>query len=96
MVKNSKETQELLEYIREKTGIPFKAADQITFTDGSMHLCQSFGESSYENMVSLHINDETVEVGLYDMFNEHSIYKTERKNIDLILDIAKHIYETNN
>lgn len=95
------EFKRLLKEVREKTGIPFKGtgrgkgAGNAFLSNGTAYLYQPFGYRRHENAVSLMISDTACEVGLYDMFNEHSIYRCDRSEQDLILDIAGHIYWVN-
>lgn len=91
----TREAKELIKLIKSYTKIPFK----VTYDeDDTVGINAPFGEPSNENEVSMHINfkNNTINVGLYDMFNEHSIYTTSLAEKDICIDIARHIYEKNN
>lgn len=96
MEKQSKEMKELIKKVRAITGIPFASSRSVEVRDNTLYLYQEFGEKKNENALSLRISPTECEVGLYDVYNEHSIYRTSRDNMLLCLDIARHIYKINN
>ena len=85
--------QEILaDHIISVSGIQFP---NIVENDGNVHMTIPFGKPSHENELSIHVNEDSVEVGVYDQFDEISIFRTTHANVSTIIAIAKHIYNTN-